>query len=781
MTIQHRLILLVAAAISALIIVSAIDQYATAQVSYWAKQRETILSLSTLLSEMRRYEKDFLLKKEAPYLEKHQQAALSAQTQFMQLDASFAQKLDYQQAVDQYIVAFKHLVQLKQAIGLTPETGLYGELRQAVHQAESLLKSHELLMGKMLMLRRNEKDFMLRYQEKYLDEFDKNYLVFMQALANAGLTDDEKQTITLSMQRYQQGFTKLVKDEKTVGLSYKEGVLNVMREKAHQAEHMNKTLLDASQVMIDRKVVFFEQMVLWASLLIILVLLLLAWRVIRAVNKPILALTRSLSEVAGRMQFDMVLPPRVDEFSDLVSAINILFYQLNQAIKEANQVVGAMANADFNQRMESDYVGDIQKFKVGINAAAESVHFMMTELAKVMGGLESGQFDIKMDARVPANFRKTVESAFDSIGRVVSNINDAMLAMSHGDFHGRIHVEAKGDLLMMKNNLNDSMQSLESAMEDITRVVTLQAQGDLTHAFSGRFKGQLNDTEHALNLSATKLKEVVKHVMQAASVVNDAAEQVSEGASALSQSVQAQAVAIDNTNNTMNQITVAVQANTDNAQRVASLTRSMQSKAEESVVVMHQTIDAMQSIREASNKIAEIVTLIDGIAFQTNLLALNAAVEAARAGEHGRGFAVVAGEVRALAQKAAGAANDIKHLIDDSVARVRVGTQLADKSGDMLNGIAHSIVDVANMVEQIATASKEQSHGIHEMHVSMSEIDRVTQENAARLEETTAAAESLSHEANGLRDSVTFFKTEPEAGRSASLKQKKLTKEDDAR
>jgi methyl-accepting chemotaxis protein len=209
----------------------------------------------------------------------------------------------------------------------------------------------------------------------------------------------------------------------------------------------------------------------------------------------------------------------------------------------------------------------------------------------------------------------------------------------------------------------------------------------------------------------------------------------------------------------MNEMAAAVQANTANAQKVAELAHQVQHQAGAGVEVMQQTISAMQSIKESSSKIADIVTLIDGIAFQTNLLALNAAVEAARAGEHGRGFAVVAGEVRALAQKSAEAAKDIKDLITDSVSRIEAGTHLADKSGEMLSGITGSIEQVAGMIEQIATASSEQTEGIHQVHRAIADIDRVTQENAALVEETTAAAESLSNEANNLKENMSFFKT----------------------
>jgi methyl-accepting chemotaxis protein len=209
----------------------------------------------------------------------------------------------------------------------------------------------------------------------------------------------------------------------------------------------------------------------------------------------------------------------------------------------------------------------------------------------------------------------------------------------------------------------------------------------------------------------------------------------------------------------MTEMTSAVQANTANARKVADLTTQVQGQAKDGVSVMQQTIDAMQSIKASSSKIGDIVTLIDSIAFQTNLLALNAAVEAARAGEHGRGFAVVAAEVRALAGKSAEAAKDIRALIEDSINRIYTGTQLADKSGEVLNDIAESIAKVSGMIHEIADVSHEQATEIGQVHLAIADIDKVTQENAALVEETTAAAECLGIEANNLRNNMAFFKT----------------------
>jgi methyl-accepting chemotaxis protein len=329
--------------------------------------------------------------------------------------------------------------------------------------------------------------------------------------------------------------------------------------------------------------------------------------------------------------------------------------------------------------------------------------------------------------------------------------------------------ECQGDLMQLKGSINASMNNLDLAMTNVTQVVLAQSQGDLTQNVSLKLEGQLAQAQNALNASNARLRQVVAQAVNSSNIVSESAGQVSQSATDLSVRAQEQAAVLEKTSATMHEMTSAVQANTDNASRVANLTRQVQVQATEGVAVMQQTIGAMQSIQESSTKISDIVSLIDSIAFQTNLLALNAAVEAARAGEHGRGFAVVASEVRALAGKSADAAQGIKTLIDDSVRRVHVGTQLADKSGEMLNDISRSISDVSTMIDQIANASKEQSIGINQVHKAVTDIDRVTQENAVLVEDTTSAAESLTVEANRLREDMSFFNTGNQAASRQQL------------
>lgn len=302
-------------------------------------------------------------------------------------------------------------------------------------------------------------------------------------------------------------------------------------------------------------------------------------------------------------------------------------------------------------------------------------------------------------------------------------------------------------------------QELSMAVKDASEVLLALANGDLTKQMpSGVYKGELHDLKNALNYTIDSFKRIVAETRESADVVSHAAAQVSMGASDLSARVQEQAAALEQTSATMNEMASAVQANTGYARKVYELARQAQAQTNEGTSIVQQTIDAMNSIRESSNKITDIVALIDGIAFQTNLLALNAAVEAARAGEHGRGFAVVASEVRALAQKSAAAAKDIKELINDSSTRVANGQVLAETSGETLTGIALVINQVSDMVNQITTASDEQSVGIGQVHQAISQIDDVTQQNAALVEETTASAESLSQEAERLQSNMNVFK-----------------------
>ncbi|WP_024850189.1 methyl-accepting chemotaxis protein [Hydrogenovibrio kuenenii] len=496
------------------------------------------------------------------------------------------------------------------------------------------------------------------------------------------------------------------------------------------------------------------------SLLIVLISALIATLIPRSVSRGLHAIESRLAKITKTGDFSIRADEsRQDEIGAMAHSVNDMLTNTQTAVTEANHVVQAIAKGNFAQRVQADLKGDLLVLKDGVNASAESVAFTMSELKKVMEGLYDGDFSVRMDNRVEAAFREMVDKSMNAMSTVISDISRVMAAMNEGEFNHQVEAEARGELLEMKNAINDSMVRLKQAMDVIATVVLAQAEGDLTQSCQGEFRGDLKTLSDAMNQSIGKLSDTVAKAVQAAGIVNTAASEVSQGATDLSQRVQEQAAALEETSATMDEMNSAVQANTQSAMDAAKLASEVRTQSSQGSEVMGQTIDAMEKIQESSHKIADIVTLIDGIAFQTNLLALNAAVEAARAGEHGRGFAVVAGEVRSLAQKSAEAAKDIKTLIDESVNRINQGTELASQSGGVLGVINESIDSVTKMIEQIAKASEEQAEGVSQVHQAIGQIDQVTQQNAALVEETTAAAESMSDQAEVLSKDMSYFKT----------------------
>jgi len=504
-------------------------------------------------------------------------------------------------------------------------------------------------------------------------------------------------------------------------------------------------------------------MMIIIGILVALLAITMAIMIPRIIANGLSSIQNTLGQISETGNFSIRADDkREDEIGEMGSAVNQLLSNMQGAISEANAVVSALAAGQFDKRVTKELNGDLQVLKDGINTSADNVTNIMTEIGRVMKSLYEGQFDVEVDTNAEGEYRTMLvntSEAMSSINEVIANINNVMGAMQDGRFQERVTVNARGELDMMKERINSSMQDLDSAMAEIIRVVVAQSEGDLTNNINAQYRGDLETLKQAVNTSAQKLIEVVSKAVEASNIVNSAAEEVSRGSSDLSQRVQEQAAALEETSATMNEMNSAVESNTENSQRAADVAQGVQAQANEGSEVMQKTIEAMNAIQESSHKIADIVTLIDGIAFQTNLLALNAAVEAARAGDHGRGFAVVAGEVRALAQKSAEAAKDIKTLIDESVNRIGQGTQLASQSGEMLNTINESIDSVTQMVQQIANASAEQANGVAQVHVAITQIDQVTQQNAALVEETTAAAESMSEQSNVLRQDMAFFKT----------------------
>ncbi|WP_286239177.1 methyl-accepting chemotaxis protein [Neptuniibacter halophilus] len=329
---------------------------------------------------------------------------------------------------------------------------------------------------------------------------------------------------------------------------------------------------------------------------------------------------------------------------------------------------------------------------------------------------------------------------------------------SQGELNERLDVSIySGFMKNIATGVNQMLDAVVEPMREVKRVLNALSDGDLTQQMSGDFQGEFAELNDSLNSSISNLNNMVGEIRSAGQSITTGASEISSGNATLSSRTEAQAASLQETAASMEQMTSTVKQNADNADEARKQATDAQSLAEKGGEISNKVVHSMGDIRASSTKIAEIIGVIDEIAFQTNLLALNAAVEAARAGEQGRGFAVVASEVRSLAQRSASAAKEIKELISDSVEKVEEGGLFVDESGKALAEIMEAIKNVSTIISEIAAASREQAIGIEQVNIAVTQMDEGTQQNAALVEEVAAASSSMEDQAGQLQRLVNQF------------------------
>ena len=323
----------------------------------------------------------------------------------------------------------------------------------------------------------------------------------------------------------------------------------------------------------------------------------------------------------------------------------------------------------------------------------------------------------------------------------------------------KLEAQVKADTAQKAREAEELRRKVDAILESVNAM----AEGDFTQSVPPLGDDAIGQMGESLNSAITAVRTALEGVREVSVQLADSSGQLASASEEISTGAQQQASSLEETASTLEQITSTVKQNSDSAQQARQLASSSREVAEKGGQVVSTAVEAMEAINQSSKKIADIITAIDEIAFQTNLLALNAAVEAARAGEQGRGFAVVASEVRNLAQRSASAAKEIKSLIQDSVKKVDAGTELVNRSGSTLSEIVNSVKRVTDIVTEIAAASKEQTTGIEQVNIAVSQLDTVTQRNASQTEEMSATAQALTEQAGQLRDLVQGFKLGGEA------------------
>ena len=342
---------------------------------------------------------------------------------------------------------------------------------------------------------------------------------------------------------------------------------------------------------------------------------------------------------------------------------------------------------------------------------------------------------------------------------IENEVADIVSSAASGDFTKRLATEGKqGFFRELAGGLNQLVEVVSAGLTDIARVLNAIAKGHLTERIEANYSGTFGQLKDDTNTTVERLRETVLRIKESSEAINTASQEIAVGNQDLSSRTEEQASSLEETASSMEELNATVKQNAENARQANDLAKNSNEIAEKGGQMVKRVVSTMDEIQGSSKKIAEIVGVIDSIAFQTNILALNAAVEAARAGEQGRGFAVVASEVRNLAQRSATAAKEIKNLIAESVEKVDGGAKLVQEAGSTMDDVVTSFQLVANLVTEITNASREQSSGIEQVTQAVSQMDEVTQQNAALVEEAAAAAESLEEQARSLVQAVSIFR-----------------------
>ncbi|QNH21445.1 methyl-accepting chemotaxis protein [Xanthomonas sp. GW] len=466
---------------------------------------------------------------------------------------------------------------------------------------------------------------------------------------------------------------------------------------------------------------------------------------------------------SGKLDNDIDTQSR-DETGRLLASMGIMQTQLRAVLAAQTEMAQRHDAGQISYRMdESAFPGDYGRMVRDSNGLVAAHIAVKMRLIQIMGRYAIGDFSEDMD-RLPgekAVLSTTMDTVKQNLGAMNREIGQLADAAAAGDFSVRGDAQRfQHDFRAMVDSLNQLMTTADGNLDALSTMLQSIAAGDLTARMHGDFSGVFARMRDDANATSEQLASIVGGIQTAALSINAAASEIAAGNDDLSRRTEQQAASLEETAASMEELTSTVKQNAEHARQANQLAVGAAAVAAQGGDVVGQVVSTMSGIEASSKKIADIISVIDGIAFQTNILALNAAVEAARAGEQGRGFAVVASEVRTLAQRSAGAAKEIKSLIDDSVNQVSNGSVLVRQAGQTMTEIVSSVQRVTDIMGEISAASQEQYAGIEQVNQTVNQMDETTQQNAALVEEASAAARAMEEQAGQLSGAVAVFKIE---------------------
>ncbi|MBB4132216.1 methyl-accepting chemotaxis protein [Xanthomonas sp. 3075] len=498
------------------------------------------------------------------------------------------------------------------------------------------------------------------------------------------------------------------------------------------------------------------------GLAVVLVSGLLGLLITRSLVRPLTQATRAAEAIANGNLDNDVRTQSNDETGRLLQAMDRMQGQVRNLIAAQLDMAKRHDAGEISFRMDaSAFPGDFGRMTQDTNELVAAHIKVKMQTIHLVERYAIG--DLSEDMPQLPGEKAAITAAMNQVKVNLMTMNTEIKqlaqAAANGDFSARGNAEQfQFDFRIMVESLNHLMATADGNLQSLSSLLQSIAAGDLTVRMSGQYQGVFAQMRDDANATAEQLASIVGRIQTAAEAIGLASGEIASGNQDLSQRTEQQAANLEETAASMEELTSTVKQNAEHASQANQLAIGAAAVASQGGDVVAKVVTTMSDIQTSSKKIAEIISVIDGIAFQTNILALNAAVEAARAGEQGRGFAVVASEVRTLAQRSAGAAKEIKHLIDDSVGKVTQGTTLVDQAGTTMAEIVASVQRVTNIMGEISSASQEQYAGIEQVNQTVTQMDETTQQNAALVEEATAAARAMEEQAQQLTAAVAVFK-----------------------